>query len=53
MARITKQLIEFLKKQKQKKVFNQINKNRKEVNINGYGTHKYTIKEGANKGKVL
>ena len=28
-------------------------KNKKEVNINGYGSHRYTIKEGINKGKVL
>ena len=26
---------------------------RKEVEVNGTGTHKYRIKEGPNKGKVL
>ena len=26
---------------------------RKEVNINGTGTHKYRIKKGPNKGKVI
>ena len=26
---------------------------RKEVEINGTGTHKYRIKEGPNKGKIL
>ena len=26
---------------------------KKEVDINGYGSHKYTIKEGPNKGKKL
>ena len=53
MERITKKIIDFLKKQKEKKLFHQIDRNRKEVNINGYGTHKYTIKQGINKGKVL
>ena len=27
--------------------------NRSEVNINGGGTSGYTVKEGANKGKIL
>jgi len=53
MGRITKQIVDYLKQQKQNKVITTLIKNKKEVNINGYGTHKYTIKQGVNKGKVL
>tara|TARA_R100000664_G_C2673654_1_gene84598 strand:+ start:119 stop:280 length:162 start_codon:yes stop_codon:yes gene_type:complete len=53
MGRITKQMINYLKEKKDKKILSILNKNKKEVNINGNGTHRYMIKEGINKGKVL
>jgi len=53
MGRLTKQMIKYLKDEKAKKILSILNKNKKEVNINGNGTHRYMIKEGINKGKVL
>tara|TARA_Y100000589_G_C26800265_1_gene485423 strand:+ start:379 stop:540 length:162 start_codon:yes stop_codon:yes gene_type:complete len=53
MGRINKQMIDFIKKKKQKKIIKSLQKNRKEVNINGNGTHRYMIKEGKNKGTIL
>jgi len=53
MGRLTKQMIKYLKDKKAKKILSILNKNKKEVNINGNGTHRYMIKEGINKGKVL
>tara|TARA_Y100001970_G_scaffold27337_1_gene33340 strand:- start:9933 stop:10094 length:162 start_codon:yes stop_codon:yes gene_type:complete len=53
MGRITKQMIDFIKKKKQKKIIKSLQKNRKEVNINNNGTHRYMIKEGKNKGTIL
>jgi len=53
MERITRQYIDFIKEVKKNKTRKILSKNKKEVNINGNGTHRYMIKEGINKGKVL
>tara|TARA_Y100000593_G_C4062452_1_gene215097 strand:- start:335 stop:496 length:162 start_codon:yes stop_codon:yes gene_type:complete len=53
MERITRQYIDFINKFKKDKIRKIFNRNKKEVNINGNGTHRYMIKEGINKGKVL
>tara|TARA_B100000963_G_C22347004_1_gene545524 strand:+ start:104 stop:265 length:162 start_codon:yes stop_codon:yes gene_type:complete len=53
MERINRQFIDFIKQIKKDRLIKTLNKNKKEVNINGNGTHKYMIKEGINKGKVL
>ena len=51
--RITRQILEYISnKIKKNKQFNLI-KARQEVNIGANGTHRYMIKEGKNKGKVL
>ena len=39
--------------EKKAKQMNYVKHLKKEVEINGTGTHKYRIKEGPNKGKVL
>ena len=52
--RLQKQIIDYInwcqKKTKQMKFVKEL---KKEVDINGTGTHKYRVKEGPNKGKVL
>tara|TARA_Y100000004_G_C8637175_1_gene295421 strand:- start:155 stop:322 length:168 start_codon:yes stop_codon:yes gene_type:complete len=52
--RLQKQIIDYInwcqKKTKQMKFVREL---KKEVDINGTGTHKYRVKEGPNKGKVL
>tara|TARA_Y100001951_G_scaffold93662_1_gene89471 strand:+ start:482 stop:643 length:162 start_codon:yes stop_codon:yes gene_type:complete len=53
MERINRQFIEFIRQIRKDRFVKILNKNKKEVNINGNGTHRYTIKEGINKGKVL
>ena len=53
MERITRKYLDFIKEFKKNNIKKILNKNKKEVNINGYGSHRYTIKEGINKGKVL
>ena len=53
MERITRNFIEFIREHKRTRIINFMEKNKKEVNINGNGTHRYMIKEGENKGKVL
>ena len=53
MERINRQFVDFIKQIKRDRFTKILNKNKKEVNINGNGTHKYVIKEGINKGKVL
>jgi len=52
--RITRQILNYIKdlKEKHSKMFC-VKHLTKEVEINGTGTHKYRIKEGPNKGKVL
>ena len=52
--RLQKQIIDYInwcqKKTKQMKFVREL---KKEADINGTGTHKYRVKEGPNKGKVL
>ena len=48
-----RKVIDFIKNNKKKKLTKILNKNKKEVNINAYGSHRYMIKEGINKGKIL
>jgi len=54
MERINRQIIKHIedvkKKQLEKKLSTEL---RKEVVINRFGSSKYTIKQGVNKGKVL
>ena len=50
----TKQLVEHTNKVNKYKKELELSKNlRQEVEIGAYGTQKYVIKEGANKGKVI
>ena len=54
MNRITRQILKYIEKCKEKyKEFLMNKELRKEVDINGTGTHKYRIKKGPNKDKVL
>ena len=53
MERLNRQFIDFIKQIQKDRLIKILQKNKKEVNINGNGTHKYVIKEGINKGKVL
>tara|TARA_R100000988_G_scaffold101603_1_gene74857 strand:- start:1380 stop:1541 length:162 start_codon:yes stop_codon:yes gene_type:complete len=53
MERNTRKILEHQKELKIKKLKKIFNKNKKEVNINEFGSHRYMIKEGVNKGKVL
>jgi len=53
MERFTKQIIKHIidRKNKLKEII--CLRSRQEVNINVYGSYRYTIKHGPNKGKVL
>jgi len=54
MARIIKQVLQYISDQKKKEKQMYCVKNLKqEVNIGANGTQKYVIKKGINKGKVL
>jgi len=54
MERITRKLFEYIAEIKRTNINKRLQKDLKqEVEINGTGTHKYRIKEGPNKGKVL
>ena len=54
MNRITRQILKYIEQGKEKyKEFRMTKELRKEVDINGTGTHKYRIKKGPNKDKVL
>ena len=54
MNRITRQIIKYSKEIKNNFKLFKLNKDlRKEVDINGTGTHKYRIKKGPNKDKVI
>ena len=54
MDRNTRKVLKYMedmeKKAKQMRFIKDL---KQEVNINGTGTHKYRIKEGPNKGKVV
>lgn len=52
--RIQKQIIDYINWcQKKAKQMSFVKDLKKEVEINGTGTHKYRLKEGPNKDKVL
>jgi hypothetical protein len=52
--RIQKQIIDYISWcQKKAKQMNFVKHMKKEVEINGTGTHKYRFKEGKNKDKVV
>ncbi len=54
MARITKQVLQYISEQKKKAKQMYCVKNLKqEVDIGANGTQKYVIKKGINKGKIL
>ena len=53
MARFTHLLSQFAKNKDHERRTRLLDSNRKEVNINAYGTSGYTVKEGGNKGRVL
>ena len=54
MDRIQKQVIKYISDmEKRAKQMSYVKHLKKEVEINGTGTHKYRIKYGPNKGKVL
>ena len=54
MERITRKILDYITEmQRTAKQMQYVKDLKKEVEINGTGTHKYVIKEGQNKGKVL
>ena len=53
IKRHTHLLNEFSRKKSEAKLNQQIQRTRKEVEINGGGTSGYTLKQGKNAGKVL
>ena len=54
MERVTRKILDYTTEmQRTAKQMKYVKDLKKEVEINGTGTHKYRIKEGPNKGKVL
>lgn len=54
MERITRKVLKYTQqKWEDAKSMNMFKMLRKEVDINGTGTHRYRIKAGKNKGKVV
>jgi hypothetical protein len=54
MERVTRKILDYIYEIKRTMINKRLQKDLKqEVDINGTGTHKYRIKEGPNKGKVL
>ena len=54
MDRNTRKVLQYISDmEKQAKQMSYVKELKKEVEINGTGTHKYRIKKGPNKGKVL
>ena len=54
MERVTRKILDYMYEMKRTFINKRLQKDlRKEVEINGTGTHKYRIKEGPNKGKIL
>ena len=54
MERITKKILDYISDmEKQAKQMSYVKDLKKGVEINGTGTHKYRIKHGPNKGKVV
>ena len=54
MERVTRKILDYITEmQRTAKQMRYVKDLKKEVEINGTGTHKYRIKYGPNKGKVL
>ena len=54
MDRITRKILNYISDMEKKaKQMSYIKDLKKEVEINGTGTHKYRIKHGPNRGKVV
>jgi len=54
MERITRKVVEYISDMEKKaKQMNFVKNLKKEVEIGKYGTQKYVIKQGQNKGKIL
>ena len=54
MERVTRKIFDYIAETKRTLINKRLQKDLKqEVDINGTGTHKYRIKHGPNKGKVL
>ena len=54
MERVTKKILNYISEQEKKaKQMSYVKDLKQEVEINGTGTHRYRIKYGPNKGKVL
>jgi len=54
MERITRKILDYITEmQRTTKQMRYVKDLKKEVEINGTGTHKYRIKYGPNRGKVL
>ncbi len=55
MDRMARKIIDYISEQekKQAKQMSYVKDLKQEVEINGTGTHKYRIKYGPNKGKVV
>ena len=54
MARNTRKILNYISDmEKQAKQMSYVKDLKKEVEINGTGTHRYRIKKGPNKGRVL
>tara|TARA_R100000455_G_C6188041_1_gene63323 strand:- start:271 stop:438 length:168 start_codon:yes stop_codon:yes gene_type:complete len=54
MGRVNKQILDYIADQEKKaKQMSYVKDLKKEVEINGTGTHKYRIKYGPNKGTVV
>ena len=54
MGRVNKQILDYIADQEKKaKQMSYVKDLKKEVEINGTGTHKYRIKHGPNRGKVV
>ena len=54
MERVTRKIVEYISDMEKKaKQMNFVKNLKKEVEIGKYGTQKYVIKQGQNKGKIL
>mgnify|MGYP003136348631 CR=1 FL=1 len=54
MERVTRKILNYISDmEKQAKQMSYVKELKKEVEINGTGTHKYRIKYGPNRGKVV
>ena len=54
MERVTRKILDYIEEmQRTAKQMSYVKDLKKEVDINGTGTHKYRIKYGPNRGKVV